>query len=80
MLKIKDSVGLKELKKFGFEYLKFDRIYEFGVDASIIQVKRDRKIRLVGDIFDYKQGDMYIDLIYSLIKADLVEKAGNDGN
>ena len=77
MLKIKDSISLSELKKFGFSYYKFDRIYEFGTSCAIVQVKRDRKIRLVGDI-DRKEGDNIIDLIYSLIKDDLVEKVEND--
>ena len=77
MLKIKDSVALKELKKFGFSYCKFDRIYDFGVCCGIVEVKRDRKIRFMGDV-DRKEGDKIIDLIYSLIKADLVEKVEND--
>lgn len=77
MLKIKDSISLSELKKFGFSYYKFDRIYEFGTSCAIVQVKRDRKIRLMGDI-DRKEGDNIIDLIYSLIKDDLVEKVENE--
>lgn len=77
MLKIKDSVSLSELEKFGFSYYKFDRIYEFGTSCAIVQVKRDRKIRLMGDI-DRKEGDKIIDLIYSLIKSDLVEKVENE--
>lgn len=77
MLKVKDSVDLKVLKELGFSYDKFDRIYEFGVCCGIVQVKRDRKIRLMGDL-DRKEGDEIIDLIYSLIKADLVEKVENE--
>ncbi len=77
MLKIKDNIPLKELKKFGFSYYKFDRIYEFGAGCYIVEVKRDRKIRFTGDV-DRKEGDEIIDLIYSLIKADLVEKVENE--
>lgn len=77
MLKIKNSVALKELEKFGFSYYKFDMIYEFGTSCAIMEVKRDRKIRFMGDV-DKKEGDKIIDLIYSLIKADLVEKVGNE--
>ena len=77
MLKIKDNISLSELEKFGFSYYKFDRIYEFGTSCAIVQVKRDRKIRFVGDV-DRKEGDKIIDIIYSLIKADLVEKVEND--
>ena len=77
MLKIKDSVSLSELKKFGFSYYRFDRIYEFGTSCAIVQVKRGRKIRLMGDV-DRKEGDKIIALIYSLIKADFVEKVEND--
>ena len=77
MLKIKDNIPLTELETFGFEYEDFYDVYEFSVSASVMQVKRDRKIRLMGDI-DKKEGDKIIDLIYSLIKADLVEKVENE--
>ena len=77
MLKIKDNIDISELEKFGFEYEDFDDIYEFSVSASVMQVKRDRCLTLEGDIFDEKEGNQYLNVIYSLIKADMVEKVGN---
>lgn len=77
MIKIKDNVALKELKNFGFVYYNYDRIYELETSCAIIRVKKDRKIRFEGDILDIKEGDKIIDCIYSLIKANLVEKVEN---
>lgn len=77
MLKIKDNIDLKELEKFGFEYEYYYDVYEFSASASVMQVKRDRCLKLEGDIFDEKQGNQYLNVIYSLIKADMVEKVGD---
>jgi hypothetical protein len=82
MLKIKDSVDLKELEKFGFEYNKL--LDEYVIDIATdrrgacveLVIDKDKKIRLVfggqdtGDV-----GEDYIDdAIYDLIKADMVVK------
>lgn len=77
MLKIKDGIDLKELEKFGFECEDFHDNYEFSTHASVMQVKEDRCLTLEGDIFDEKEGNQYLNVIYSLIKADMVEKVEN---
>ena len=88
MLKIKDSVDLKELEKFGFELTpdRFEpayKIFEDTYDASIIiRITNDRIIYPVDDEDIYNLGNintfkMY-DTLYDLIKDDLVEKVGDD--
>ena len=75
MLKIKDNVDLKELEKFGFwqwentwgGYTKKDIIPTIE-DADLFLYEYDRII-----IFSE---DSDLDLLYDLIKADLVEKVG----
>lgn len=67
MLKIKESVDLKELEKYGF--IKMDNDYAIApknLSYDCICVSNDR-ILCLGDIEDY-------DVLYDLIKADLVEK------
>lgn len=82
MLKIKDNVNLKELKKYGF-YKPKKGIYKDSVlltnnepcDGSHLSIcKYDNKQRMILLIqygFDYKLG---LDALYDLIKADFVEK------
>lgn len=88
MLKIKDNVDLKELEKFGFEYepmfnskkeevlgyykISFD--YDFTSYDYIIDVK-DRDIMLTKDNESFDDDNVReFDILYDLIKADLVEK------
>lgn len=76
MLKIKDGVDLKELEKFGFKVV--DTLNEKPTELS------DGKftvIELYNDIYDiwntrtiYVNASAYLDKVYDLIKADLVEK------
>ena len=72
MLKIKDNVDLKELEKFGFikQQVGMDLAYaKFilkGYYRESIIIWLDRKIQV-------EAIDM-LDLLYDLIKADLVEK------
>ena len=75
MLKIKDNVDLKELEKFGF---KEDDILE-GKITGLTNGEVD--IELYDSIYDkwntrkiYVLCSGYLDTIYDLIKADLVEK------
>ena len=73
MLKIKDNVDLKELKKFGFEQngiLDYEkRTYTF----TIMCLQKTRELYYIRE-----NSDIYIkrdfDTLYDLIKADLVEK------
>ena len=73
MLKIKDSVDLKELEKFGFKfYDKGKHSYYASICKPNIYVELDKIIR-----FNYGWWDCnfeHIDILYGLIKADLVEK------
>lgn len=88
MLKIKDSVDLKELEKYGFEYkpmfnsknedksgyyiISFD--YEFIRYDYIIDAKY-RDIMLMTDNKDVVDDNMReFDTLYDLIIGDLVEK------
>ena len=97
MLKIKDNVDLKELKKFGFIYdydyfrnyengkpiswwndgrdINQYKYYRYGYDKYdlTLYVHDDRKIKIA--IPEYEEDvDSAIDVIYDLIKSDLVEK------
>lgn len=78
MLKIKDSVDLKELDKFGFEkkllcYTKTIERNGFAVihtkDIFIDELTRD--ISIQEGLFNV---DMELNTIYDLIKADMIEK------
>ncbi len=79
MLKIKDSVDLKELEKFGFEKDGYSYYYDFipyNEDTSngqyvLVDIKT-RKIDLGYIDLDYF--DEAVELLYDLIKADMVEK------
>lgn len=74
MLKIKDDMDLKELKKYGFKKLKNDYFYDEtgnlgGYDEIFIDAK-DRIIQL-----GYEPCPYFIeDCLYDLIKDGLVEK------
>lgn len=68
MLKIKDNVDLKELEKFGFVNEKF--AYVKSSFNNLVTIYDDK-------IIDFRvMSSMHndIDIIYDLIKADLVEK------
>lgn len=93
MLKIKDTVDLKELEKFGFTYRKHynnwiklhsDKDFEDYVD-NYIQIDNSRILkpytRLLNghdtEYLDKSQAnikDEFLDTIYILIEAGLVEK------
>ena len=74
MLKIKDNADLKELEKYGLYKTKAYRSYVY-TDKNI-EVKDDRTF----DTWDYLECtdlDEYNDVLYNLIKADLVDKVGD---
>lgn len=79
MLKIKDNVDLKELEKYGFK-LNSDEEYQLTVEKdnvrTIIVVEYERTIYLQS--IGYVVQD--IDILYDLIKADLVEKVKEVSN
>ena len=75
MLKIKDNVDLKELEKYGL--YKTEVYFGFVYTDKNIEVKvggeHNRKI----DTWDYLECtdlDKYNDILYDLIKDDLIEK------
>ncbi len=74
MLKIKDDVNLKELEKFGFTYFDDKRSCRYGCldlqkDYLEIFINNARVITIASDTRAFN-----LDVIYDLIKADLVEK------
>jgi len=82
MLKIKDNVDLKELEKYGFYKPKKGEYKDYvlmtnddnGNNSHISICNYDgkqRSIMLIENAYSYKLGQ---DMLYDLIKADLVEK------
>lgn len=76
MLKIKDNVDLKELEKFGFEVEE-----TFEDKPTELYDNAYTKIELYDDIYDkwntrqiFVIGSAYLDKVYDLIQAGLVEK------
>lgn len=81
MLKIRDNVDLKELEKFGFKYLSYNNSYMIhlgedrrGAFCTLYIEDRILYIDFAGDDNGYSGNDILNDVIYDLIKADLVEK------
>lgn len=75
MLKIKDSVDLKELEKFGFKFYEKDDTYYVGNYPYTTSIYIDSGRNVVFD--DEWFGDYHfslMDYLFDLIKADLVEK------
>lgn len=85
MLKIKDNVDLKELEKFGFKimkkhYYKCKRnSYSVNLENGYIEIDSNTRW-LVQDGTNFSRIDeiKYQDKLYDLIKADLVEKVGEE--
>ena len=79
MLKIKDNVDLKELEKFGFNY---DEGYEWQNVVCYKYVDEYYCIEAFKDevrMYLFEEG-IFIDIpdvLYDLIKADLVEKVSD---
>jgi hypothetical protein len=83
MLKIKDNVDLKELEKFDFEYREEDDEdskwhywcpkINSGISIDVVNELNPELVRIIDDgHFGFDKTDL--DIIYDLIKADLVEK------
>lgn len=76
MLKVKDSIDLKELENFGFEYNDYSgqyKICERNIDgATYIYINVwNKKILFRQDKSSDKE---CLNALYDLIKADLIEK------
>lgn len=67
LIKIKDSVDLKELETFGFKKDKNIYYYKNVFNVIVLRIFDNRKISNPTD----DNGNV---LLYDLIKADLVEK------
>lgn len=79
MLKIKDNVDLKELKKFGFIFHKklgvwFKIVGGYGEVMSI----NSKRMIIYNDYLETLIFDLWNNTIYDLIKADMVEKVVDD--
>ena len=81
MLKIKDDVNLKELEKFGFKYDKEMKYYYkhcLGTFNKFIVLTEDDIDSFKGQIVFYNDRafntTLYMDALYDLIQAGLVEK------
>lgn len=75
MLKIKDNISLTELEKFGFE--KFGDFYRRVVGRTDIIIEQNTKILEIDFEIGYYFIDEYNDILYDLIKSDMVEKVEN---
>ena len=83
MLKIKDNVDLKELKKYGFceidefgiiNYLFYKTPFNLRVSSyKIIMLEHEEIDTLYGEV-----DDIILQKLYDLIKADLVEKVESE--
>ena len=74
-LRIKDSVDLKELGKYGFEENGFyySRTLNFEYYKVEIYIEKDRKYLIIkNDYYDSDYACYITSIIYDVIKADLV--------
>lgn len=83
MLKIRDDVDLKELEKFGFKYNEeLNHWYKhcIGTFNKFIVLAEADIDNVRGQIVFYNDSafntTLYLDTLYDLIKAGLVEKVG----
>ena len=75
MLKIRDNIDLKELEKFGFKKGFDDYYIQDNNYNVIIQFNKENKIiRTRTTDYNFLQVRATWNIIYDLIKADLVEK------
>lgn len=77
MLKIKDNVPIEKLIELGYE------VFETDENKPVMLKKGNCRIELFDEIYNkwntrgiYVTGSAYLDEVYDLIKADLVEKVG----
>lgn len=81
MLKIKDEVDLKELEKFGFKYDEETKMYYkncIGTFNKFFIPTENNLDEFRGQIIFHNQSNfattLYLDTLYDLIQAGLVEK------
>ena len=74
MLKIKDNVDLKQLEKFGFVYdIDCNKYFKRTRQDEICSVQCDDRIIKFDDCSGFCS-IVSLDVLFDLIKADLVEK------
>lgn len=90
MLRIKNDIDLKELEKFGFEYVEEDDDKDgkwhywcpknmTSMTIDVINELQPELVRIIDDgTFGFCKDDL--DIIYDLIKADLIEKVKKNGD
>ena len=81
MLKIKDNVKLKELEKFGFKH-KYEKVYEYvreieGKTAYRVYTTKNHSYLQIEIFKPVIIAKRLQDLLYDLIKADMVEKVSD---
>lgn len=79
MLKIKNDIDLKELEKFGFDFIEMNNEYRFIFGAEQIIVMCKNRHIYVEDtstfgIVEYEP----LDILFNLIQAGFVEKVGKE--
>ena len=77
MLKIKENIPLTKLETFGFEYSKLYNCYVAGYSNRELWLSVDcitNEIKINEPFRDNDDTENNIELLYDLIKADLVEK------
>ena len=77
MLKIKDSVDLKELEKYGFDELCFYYRKTINYEYYEVNISIDKETKLItiqNDYYDSNYTSNIPNVLYDLIKADMVEK------
>ena len=70
MLRIKDNVELEDLEKITNIVVDDDWIW---IDENE-EICIDRNTRVITIYGDYNEGNQFIDVLYDLIKADMVER------
>ena len=83
MLKIKDNVDLKELKKFGFKENQSSECWvnDYQTEDFIIYYDYEIWLRLDTHSISAKESlnsHKILNTLYDLIKADLVEKVSDE--
>lgn len=79
MLKIKDNVDLKELEKFGFKLDKelsndYETIYSTQQKYQRLCIDMNTRVIFLYEMFNSNAFFIKCNVLYDLIKADLVEK------
>ena len=74
MLKIKDNVDLKELEKFGFKPNCYNKYEKFMHGDKRLWLMVAGYVKSIFIECEDEESNDDLDILYDLIKADLVEK------